>query len=150
MTVKNYYATLGVKQSDSEETIKQAYRKLAKQYHPDLNPGDKTAEAKMREIGEAWEVLGDGEKRKKHDNELSGGSKKKPFTAGASTAPQSGRPMTQEDFYNATKNFDNMFSQEAIKNSVKQRGASKASPNDPLNTTAFFEQVLGFKGPKKK
>ena len=64
---KDYYATLGVTKTATEKEIKQAFRKLARKHHPDVNPGDKTAEAKFKEINEAHEVLGDPEKRKKYD-----------------------------------------------------------------------------------
>jgi curved DNA-binding protein len=64
---KDYYATLGVAKTASEKEIKQAFRKLARKYHPDVNPGDKAAEARFKEINEANEVLGDPEKRKKYD-----------------------------------------------------------------------------------
>jgi curved DNA-binding protein len=64
---KDYYATLGVAKTATEKEIKQAYRKLARKHHPDVNPGDKSAESKFKEINEAYEVLGDPEKRKKYD-----------------------------------------------------------------------------------
>lgn len=64
---KDYYTTLGVKRDATEKEIKQAYRKLARKLHPDVNPGDKTAEAKFKEINEAYEVISDPEKRKKYD-----------------------------------------------------------------------------------
>jgi DnaJ-class molecular chaperone len=67
MEFKDYYATLGVAKSASEKEVKQAFRKLARKYHPDVNPGDKAAEAKFKELNEAYEVLGDPEKRKKYD-----------------------------------------------------------------------------------
>jgi DnaJ-class molecular chaperone len=67
MEFKDYYATLGVSKTASNDDIKRAYRKLARKYHPDLNPGDKVAETKFKEINEANEVLGDPEKRKKYD-----------------------------------------------------------------------------------
>ena len=67
MEFKDYYATLGVTKASSEKEIKQAFRKLARKFHPDVNPGDKTAEAKFKEINEAYEVLGDPAKRKKYD-----------------------------------------------------------------------------------
>jgi molecular chaperone DnaJ len=67
MPGKDFYAILGVGRSASEKEIKQAYRRLARKYHPDVNPGDKTAETKFKEINEAYEVLSDPEKRKKYD-----------------------------------------------------------------------------------
>src|SRR5262245_16498206 len=67
MEFKDYYATLGVAKTATEKEIKQAYRKLARKHHPDVNPGDKSAETKFKGINEAYEVLGDPEKRKKYD-----------------------------------------------------------------------------------
>src|SRR5215218_1212643 len=67
MEFKDYYSTLGVSKASSEKEIKQAYRKLARKLHPDVNPGDKASESKFKEINEAYEVLGDPDKRKKYD-----------------------------------------------------------------------------------
>ncbi|MBO0767370.1 MAG: J domain-containing protein [Solirubrobacterales bacterium] len=63
----DYYKALGVNKGASEEEIKKAYRKLARQYHPDRNPGDKSAEARFKEISQAHDVLADAEKRKAYD-----------------------------------------------------------------------------------
>jgi DnaJ-class molecular chaperone len=63
----DYYETLGVQRSASEDEIKKAYRKLARQYHPDRNPGDKQAEAKFKEVQEAYDVLTDKQKRAQYD-----------------------------------------------------------------------------------
>lgn len=64
---KDYYKTLGVSKNASKEDIKKAYRELARKYHPDLNPNDKNAEDKFKEIQEAYEVLSKDEKRKQYD-----------------------------------------------------------------------------------
>ncbi len=67
MQYKDYYKTLGVERKASEKEIKSAYRKMARKYHPDLNPNDREAEARFKEANEAYEVLSDKEKRRKYD-----------------------------------------------------------------------------------
>jgi curved DNA-binding protein len=67
MEYKDYYKILGVSKNARSDEIKKVYRKLARQYHPDLHPGDKAAEEKFKEINEAYEVLSDPEKRQKYD-----------------------------------------------------------------------------------
>lgn len=68
MKYKDYYKILDVDKSASKEDIKKAYRKLAKKYHPDANPGDKTVEEKFKDINEAYEVLSDETKKNQYDN----------------------------------------------------------------------------------
>ena len=68
MARENYYRILGISKDATQKDIKKAYRRLARRFHPDLNPGDKSAEARFKNINEAYEVLSDVEKRKKYDS----------------------------------------------------------------------------------
>src|SRR5215212_5287185 len=114
MDFKDYYTTLGVAKGASAKEIEQAFRKLARKFHPDVNPGDKAAEAKFKEINEANEVLGDPEKRRKYDElganwrmyeqaqQQGAGGAANPFGSGAwniNTGGGSGgyRTMTEEE-----------------------------------------------------
>ncbi len=81
---KDYYKTLGVSENAAEEDIKKAFRKLAKQYHPDRNRGDKSAEERFKEISEAYDVLGDKTKRQQYDTMRKYGA----FTGGPSFDPR--------------------------------------------------------------
>ncbi len=81
---QDYYATLGVERTASDADIKKAYRKLARQYHPDINPGDKTAETKFKEINEAYEVLSDADKRAQFDRFGASGGRGGPQWGGGS------------------------------------------------------------------
>jgi DnaJ-class molecular chaperone len=85
MDFRDYYATLGVPKTASEKEIKQAFRRLARKHHPDVNPGDRSAEARFKEVNEAYEVLGNSETRRKYD-EL-GANWRQYEQAGAAGAP---------------------------------------------------------------
>jgi curved DNA-binding protein len=97
MEYKDYYKVLGVPKTANEQDIKAAYRKLARKYHPDMNKGDKKAEARFKEINEANEVLSDPEKRKRYDQLGSDwASYNRPGAAGP--AEWTTRTRTSEDF----------------------------------------------------
>jgi DnaJ-class molecular chaperone len=111
MDFKDYYSTLGVAKTANQKEVKAAFRKLARKHHPDVNPGDKSAEAKFKEINEAYEVLGDPEKRKKYDElgsnwrmyEQAGGGPAPGQASGAWNVPFGGgsgggfRSMTEDE-----------------------------------------------------
>lgn len=90
MSKKDFYQTLGVNKSASPDEIKKAYRKLAMQYHPDKNQGNKKAEEKFKEISEAYEVLSDAEKRKNYDMFGHAGANGNPF---GGAGQQGGNPF---------------------------------------------------------
>jgi curved DNA-binding protein len=108
MEFKDYYATLGVSKGATDKEIKQAFRKLARKHHPDVNPGDKAAEAKFKEINEANEVLSDPDKRRKYDElganwrayeqgAAGGAGQQGAWNANFGGAPGGFRTMTQEE-----------------------------------------------------
>lgn len=94
--MKDYYQVLGVSKNVTEEELKSVYRKLAKQYHPDRNPGDKEAEEKFKEVQEAYDVLSDRDKRAHYDSYGSA-----PPRSGHSSPFQRGKPFASvfDDFY---------------------------------------------------
>jgi curved DNA-binding protein len=111
MDFKDYYQTLGLSKAATDKEIKSTYRKLARKLHPDVNPGDKSAEAKFKEINEAYEVLGDPEKRRKYDElganwrmyeQQAGAGGGSPFEQGGWTVNMGGnqggfRTMTEDE-----------------------------------------------------
>ena len=103
MATKDYYKILGVSKSANAEDIKKAYRKLARKYHPDVNPGNKTAEARFKEINEAYEVLSDPEKRRKYDSpgwqDLFGGSSRSNPRGRTTVPPDYADPTGFSDFF---------------------------------------------------
>lgn len=122
---KDFYAVLGVSKDVSDAELKKVYRKLARQYHPDSNPGDARAEAKFKEISEAHSVLADAELRREYDQIRAMGSGAR-FSAGG----RPGQPGGFEDV------FGGMFNQ--------PRGGQSASFEDLLG--GMFGQQGGFRG----
>ena len=120
MANRSYYDILGVKKDASDEEIKKVYRNLAKKYHPDKNKGDKNAEAKFKEISEAYTVLGDTEKRAQYDrlgteafsgNPFGGGANpfSDLFTGGAGRGRRGGRRTTTTTSADFTDIFSDLF-----------------------------------------
>jgi len=112
MAGKDYYNILGVKRDASEQEIKRAYRRLARKYHPDVNPGDKSAEAKFKEINEAHEVLSDKEKRQKYNQYGDQWQYADQFAkaGGQRTAYQGFRQGGTQSFHFEEEDLENLFS----------------------------------------
>lgn len=110
MPGKDYYSILGVSRNATEKEIKQAYRRLARKYHPDVNPGNKSAEAKFKEINEAYEVLSDPGKRQKYDRFGNQWQYAKEFSqTGAGWDFSKGGTYTTFEFGDLGSLFDNLF-----------------------------------------
>jgi molecular chaperone DnaJ len=129
----DYYAVLGVRHDADEKTIKARYRKLAKENHPDLHPEDKAAEARFKDVGEAWEILGDAEKRQKYDESLA------PKTS-AAKQKSGGAPMGTVDYADLMGRFDSFFGKD-----VKTPNPGQKPQSNPLDATELFEKFMGIK-----
>ena len=129
MAYIDYYNILGVSKDASQDDIKKAYKKLARKYHPDLNPNDPTAQRKFQEINEANEVLSDPEKRKKYD--------------------QYGENWKHADEFNAQQqqygtNFGQNFSNDGT------TYTSWSTSGDTEGFSDFFESLFGSRGKRKR
>lgn len=153
---KDYYAILGIKKNASADEIKRAYRQLARKYHPDMNPGDVRAETRFKEIGEAYEVLSDPDKRSKYDR--FGQYWKQAGTAGAAGWPGGatsgvGTDMNGFDF-NQFNSFDDFI------NELLGRVGGGSSRNSRWDTSyqtsrgptgsGGFEDFAGYSSPGTK
>lgn len=136
----DYYKILGVSEQAEEEQIKQAYRRLAKKYHPDLNPNNPEAEEKFKNVVEAYETLGDADKRKEYDlkRKKTGTDRKHESTASAK-AP--GRNMA--DF---TKDMEKYFGFSFAGGQAEQQKTSMDDKKrNPLDVTEMFEAFMKVK-----
>lgn len=150
----NYYQLLGVDAGADAATIKNAFRKLAKKYHPDTNPGDKEAELKFKDINEAYAILSDDTKRAKYDAELKGaatGSRTTSQGGGMNQQsarqknPNMGKAPNMADFYESFRNsFDNLMGQDMKMNEEKNQKKAGAQP-DFMNVNQQFASFFGFK-----
>ena len=139
---KNYYETLGVEKNASADEIKSAYRKLAKKYHPDLNPNDASAATKFKEINEAYEVLGDEQKKANYDQY--GSADPKDFFRGAGSGGSQGGFSGFNGFGGGFEDIiNNMFSGFG---GTQQRSSARAG--NTITTTinlSFEEAAFGVK-----
>ena len=159
MDFRDYYATLGVPKTASAKEIKQAFRRLARKHHPDVNPGDRGSEGKFKELNEAYEVLSNPDTRKKYD-EL-GANWRQYEQAGPGGGPFAGQPpggqyrtMTQEemeDLFDAGgspfSDFFNTFfggqAQSASRGRASTRGRTRRQPQVEHEILLDLEAALG-------
>ena len=143
---RDYYEVLGVEKGANDDEIKKAYRKMAKKYHPDLNPDDKTAEAKFKEVGEAYEVLSDKQKRARYDQ--FGHAGVDPSYGAGQGGYERYQQYNHGDFGDFSDIFGDIFSGFGFGGSTRTR-----NPNGPIrgNDTqvriqlSFMEAVKGCK-----
>ena len=164
MDYKDYYKVLGVAKKASQADIKKAYRKLAQQYHPDKNPDNKTAPDKFKDINEAYEVLGDKDKRQKYDQLGSnyqqwqqrgagGGFDWSPYMRQGGGAPGAGGPRVEvNDFSNLfgqggdfSDFFQNVFGQQGTGQSRAQPRPRRGRDVDQAVSVTLEEAYSGVK-----
>jgi curved DNA-binding protein len=152
---RDFYQVLGLARTADEKEIKKAYRKLARQYHPDVNPNDKTAEGKFKEVNEAFQVLSDKDKRTLYDQFGADYDKVNTAPAGASGYP-GGYPggPGNVNFNGSNVNFENL---EELFNQPRRGGAygSYSPPGAPAGDDGggfgdLFENILGGRGRGRK
>ncbi len=157
MEYKDYYAVLGVDKQATSKDIQRAFRRLARQYHPDVNPNNKEAEERFKEINEAYEVLSDPEKRKRYD-ELGAdweryqqyqqyATEREPAGAGAGNFTyQRMRPEDMEDLFGDASPFsdffENIFGGETVRGAGTTRGAASSRPRRGQDVEAPIDVSL--------
>lgn len=153
-TRRDYYTVLGVPRTASEKELKTAYRKLARKHHPDVNPGDKRSEAQFKEIGEAYSVLSDPDKRKKYDRW--GHNWEKLDHAQAAGASYGGRPAGRTTYTSSADGgtagfnvesedlgglFEQLFGRTAGRTRVRSTPRKGADTEQPVEIT--LEEAFG-------
>lgn len=145
----DYYKILNVPQQADESQIKQAYRKLAKRYHPDLNPDNPEAEAKFKDIVEAYETLGDPAKRRKYDANMIHSSVTMGTDTKAQDTARSAGTTQGVNFGNFTRDMERYFgfSFQANQQNGKHAPGNSADKNrkNPLDVTDMFEAFMKIK-----
>jgi molecular chaperone DnaJ len=152
MASRDFYKILGVSHSATLDEIRKAYRKLARKYHPDINPGDKTAEEKFKEISSAYEVLGDSEKRQRYDEFGEAGLEPgfDPEKARAYQKWQQESSRTGGSFRFGGENFENLFNSGGFENIFSRQGAQRDNASrrgEDIETSMdidFLDAVRGF------
>jgi len=145
--MENLYQILNVSSQATEEEIKKAYRKLAKENHPDVHPDDAARARKFKEVSEAYGILSDPEKRKKYDRELHTAASGQGRTGKQGNKTASRHNMSDIDLQNINMSFESFFGfnpeTKEIKNEEKLK--TKAENKNPLDASDLFEKFMGIK-----
>ena len=141
-TKRDYYEVLGVSKGASDDEIKKAYRKLAKQYHPDMNPGDQEAEVKFKEVNEAYSILSDAEKRRQYDQ--FGHAAFDPSAGGGYGGGGFGGGFGGFDMGDLGSIFESMFGG-GFGSSSRRRGPTRGDDIQLRLTISFEEAAFGCK-----
>ncbi len=130
--VRNHYQTLGVTRNATNDEIKKSFRKLARQYHPDVNPNDQLAEEKFKDINEAYDVLSDDSKRAEYDALLFGRTVRRPRTTGGAPrpSPASSRNGSEPPPRQNAEYWRGDFSPNTTKRTKVVNGGSRPLPRD--------------------
>ncbi len=142
--MKKYYEVLGIAENASGEEIKKAYRKLARKYHPDVNPGNKEAEEKFKEINEAYNVLSDETKRKTYDEHGNNNSSSNQSKAQTQKGSKTQGYPSKFDFDDVERTFEQFF---GFNPKTKEAGIKreKKEKKNPLDASDMFDKYFGVK-----
>jgi curved DNA-binding protein len=135
--MKNYYQVLGVGQDVDPEGLKKVFRKLARKYHPDVNPGNKEAEARFKIINEAYNTLSDPSLKMAYDAKLEGNIDRTRPMASAATSRSSYQPL---NFENVNRNFESFFGFNPKTGEIT--GLKREKRKNSTDTTAVFEKFF--------
>lgn len=142
-----YYQILGVSNKASVEDIKKEYRRIAKKYHPDANPGDKRAEEIFKNAGEAYAILADSDKRNAYDKELAEADRKGPGPQKTAGKTRGTEGMSGVDFGNMSASFEQFFGFQPGSTQMDEDklNANKKKGANPMDMTEMFERYMGMK-----
>ncbi|MDR0267391.1 DnaJ domain-containing protein [Paenibacillus sp.] len=149
MKVTDYYQVLGVTRQAAGNEIRQAYRKLAKRFHPDVNPGNPDAALKFKQIVEAYETLSDEAKRIAYDERLAQGGKRTSESKKSPVEPSGGNvKASQGSHFDPTRvqeQFAQFFGKTPKGQTDTKSNQKGAKAGNPLDTSDMFEHFMGYR-----